>query len=271
MRRVLVIILVALIMPSFGVTANEDPFNFFVEDEVVIHPGETVPFRIAWQNIVGFERHFSVAVNHSDANVTIEDLPTDWTRVASGRLGELSINLTVAPNSNFETIKFSLLFTCQEISNWTYIHEVDVLVSRWSDIKFGVNDGSEFYVLQDVRTTFAVNVSNSAPYDDIVTLRFDTTTTWGYGFDEDANNDNELHIDLESGDFKFIDFWIQTPPITNGGPLAGTGPADRVSVGVRNRHDRVVKGRLNVGNTLRDVLLYPLATTWLSHVSPALI
>ena len=224
MRRVLVIILVALMMPSFGVTANEDPFNFFVEDEVVIHPGETVPFRIAWQNIVGFERHFSVAVNHSDANVTIEDLPTDWTRVASGRLGELSINLTVAPNSNFETIKFSLLFTCQEISNWTYIHEVDVLVSRWSDIKFGVNDGSEFYVLQDVRTTFAVNVSNSAPYDDIVTLRFDTTTTWGYGFDEDANNDNELHIDLESGDFKFIDFWIQTPPITNGGPLAGTGP-----------------------------------------------
>ena len=89
---------------------------------------------------------------------------------------------------------------------------------------FGSNDGSEFYVLQDVRTSFAVNVSNQGDYDDTVKLRFNTQSNWEYGFDDDLNNDGELLIDLESNDYEFINFYIQTPPIVDGGPLAGTGP-----------------------------------------------
>ena len=82
----------------------------------------------------------------------------------------MAINLTVAPNSNFETISFSLNFTCQEVPSWNYVHHVDVLVSKWSDLRFGVNDGSEFFVQQNVRTGFSVNLSNFAQYDDIVSL-----------------------------------------------------------------------------------------------------
>ena len=63
---------------------------------------------------------------------------------------------------------------------------------------FGSNDGSEFYVQQDVRTSFAINVSNQADYDDTVKLRFNTQSNWEYGFDDDLNNDGELLIDLES-------------------------------------------------------------------------
>ena len=84
--------------------------------------------------------------------MTLSDLPTDWTRVASGRLGEMLVNVTVAPNSNFETQSFSLDFLCQEVENWSLTHSVDVLISKWSNIRFGSNDGSEFYVLQSVRT-----------------------------------------------------------------------------------------------------------------------
>ena len=138
MRRVIAILLVLLMMPAYTTSATEDPFNFFIEDEIVIHPDETIQFRIAWQNIVSSERHFAVTTNHSHANMSVNDLPTDWTRVASGRLGEMVINLTVAPNSNFETISFSLNFTCQEVPDWNYVHHVDVLVSKWSDLRFGV-------------------------------------------------------------------------------------------------------------------------------------
>ena len=145
--------------------------------------------------------------------MTVSDLPSDWTRVASGRLGEMLINVTVAPNSNFETQTFSLNFLCQEVENWSLTHDVDVLISKWSNIMFGSNDGSEFYVLQDVRTGFAINVSNQADYDDTVKLRFNTQTNWEYGFDDDLNNDGELVIDLQSGDYEFINFYIQTPPI----------------------------------------------------------
>ena len=224
MRRWTVLLLAALLMPVITVNADQDPFNFYIEEEIVAHPGETVQLRIAWQNIVGTERHFSVSINSTGSNISVSDLPTDWTRVASGRLGEILINVSVAPNSNFETQSFSLDFLCQEITDWSFTHNVDVLISRWSDISFGSNDGSEFYVLQDVRTSFAVNVSNQGDYDDTVKLRFNTQSNWEYGFDDDLNNDGELLIDLESNDYEFINFYIQTPPIVDGGPLAGTGP-----------------------------------------------
>ena len=224
MRRWLVVVLVALMLPVIPASADQDPFNFYIEDEIVAHPGETIQLRIAWQNIVGTARHFSVSVNSTGDNLTVSDLPTDWTRVASGRLGEMLINVTVAPDSNFETQSFTLEFLCQEIENWSLTHSVDVLISKWSNIRFGSNDGSEFYVLQNVRTGFAVNVSNQGDYDDTVKLRFSTQTDWEYGFDDDLNNDGELVIDLRSGEFEFINFYIQTPPILDGGPLAGTGP-----------------------------------------------
>ena len=224
MRRWVVIVLVALMLPSLPVSADQEPFNFYIDEEIVAHPGETVQLRIAWQNIVGTARHFSVSLNSTGDNLTVSDLPSDWTRVASGRLGEMLINITVAPNSNFETQSFSLDFLCQEVENWSLSHNVDVLISKWSNIRFGSNDGSEFYVLQNVRTGFAVNVSNQANYNDTVKLRFNTQTNWEYGFDDDLNNDGELVIDLQSGAYEFINFYIQTPPILNGGPLAGTGP-----------------------------------------------
>ena len=224
MRRWMVVVLVALMLPTLPVSADQKPFNFYIDDEIVAHPGETVQLRIAWQNIVGTARHFSVSLNSTGDNLTVSDLASDWTRVASGRLGEMLINITVAPNSNFETQSFSLDFLCQEVENWSLTHNVDVLISKWSNIRFGSNDGSEFYVLQDVRTGFAVNVSNQADYDDTVKLRFNTQTNWEYGFDDDLNDDGELVIDLQSGEYDFISFYIQTPPIIDGGPLAGTGP-----------------------------------------------
>ena len=55
--------------------------------------------------------------------------------------------------------------------------------------RFGVNDGSEFFVQQNVRTSFAVNVSNQAEYSDAVKLKFDTQSIWDYGFDEDLNDE----------------------------------------------------------------------------------
>ena len=225
MRRWVVVLLAALVLPVIPVDANQEPFNFYIEDEIIAHPGETVQVRIAWQNIVGTERHFSVSVNTIGANISVSDLPTDWTRVASGRLGEMLINVTVAPGSDFETQSFSLDFLCQEVANWSYTQSIDVLISKWSDIRFGANDGSEFYVLQNVRTSFAVNLSNQAMYEDTVKLRFNTQTNWEYGFDDDLNQDGELLIDLESGEYEFVNFYIQTPPILDGGPLAGTGPS----------------------------------------------
>ena len=224
MRRIVTILIVAMVLPTVSVSANSSPFDFFIEDDVVIHPDETVQFRIAWHNIVGDERHFSIALNDSDSNLTVEGLPEDWTRVGSGRLGEMTINVTVLPNSNYETISFSLDITCQEVPEWNLLHNVDVVVSRWSNLQFGANDGSSFYVQQNVNTSLAVNISNNAGFDDFVKVKMNTDSNWQYGFMDDENNDDEVHLDLDDGEYLFINFWIITPAIIDGAPLAGTGP-----------------------------------------------
>ncbi len=224
MRRIVAVLIVTMVLPTISVSANAAPFDFFIDEEVVIHPDETVQFRIAWHNIVGDERHFAIELNNSDSNLTIEGLPEDWTRVGSGRLGEMTINVTVLPNSNYETISFGLNITCQEVPEWNLMQNVDVIVSRWSNLQFGANDGSSFYVQQSVNTSLAVNISNNAGFDDFVKVKIDTDSNWQYGFMGDQNGDNEVHLELNDGDDVFINFWIITPAIIDGAPLAGTGP-----------------------------------------------
>ena len=124
MRRIVTILIVAMVLPTISVSANSSPFDFFIDDDVVIHPDETVQFRIAWHNIVGDERHFSIALNDSDSNLTVEGLPEDWTRVGSGRLGEMTINVTVLPNSNYETISLQACSSRAKKDSPRRIHSV---------------------------------------------------------------------------------------------------------------------------------------------------
>jgi hypothetical protein len=224
MRRIMLVFITLMMMPLVPVSANETPFNFYIDEEVVIHPGETVPFRIAWHNIVGFERHFEISVNQSHSNLTISEIPENWTSVASGRLNELNINLSVDQNSNFETIQFSLDIRCQEVPEWEERFEVNVVVSRWSNLNFGANDSSSIYVQQGVNTSLAMNISNNAGYDDLVKIRMDTASNWQHGFVDDVSEDGELHLDLSDGADIYINFWVYTPSVQNGAPLAGTGP-----------------------------------------------
>ena len=69
-----------------------------------------------------------------------------------------------------------------------------------------------------------MNISNNAGFDDFVKVKIDTDSNWQYGFIDDQNGDNEVHLDLNDGDEVFINFWIITPAIIDGAPLAGTGP-----------------------------------------------
>ena len=224
MRRILLALVIIMIMPQMQVSADEIPFEFYLDEEVIIHPGETVSYRIAWHNLVGAERHFQIELNQTHPNLTTDGIPDEWTRVASGRLGEFNINITAAPNSDYETLPFTLDITCQEVPEWSETFEIEALVSRWSSLTFGANDGSSFYVQQSVNTSLAVNISNSAGYDDLVKIRMNTDSNWQYGFVQDLNGDGEVLLDLSDGEEVFINFWIITPSVQNGVPLAGTGP-----------------------------------------------
>ena len=60
MRRGVWLMLFILLPTANLVHADSHPFNFYFDEEIVIHPAETVSFRIAWQNIADDERHFLI-------------------------------------------------------------------------------------------------------------------------------------------------------------------------------------------------------------------
>ena len=75
MRRLLLIIIIAMMAPQLPASASEIPFDFYIDEEVVIHPGETVSYRIAWHNLVGAERHFQIELNQSHPNLIADGIP----------------------------------------------------------------------------------------------------------------------------------------------------------------------------------------------------
>ena len=225
MGRRLCLIICVLILPIVNVQANDDPFNFYIDEELIIHPGEIVPLRFAWHNLVDDERHFIIELNQTSPEITVLDLETNWTRVASGRLGEMTVNVSAQSNASYGSNTISFDIKSQEDANWMITHELDVVVSRWSDLVFGANNGSSFYVQQNVNTTLAMNISNKAGFTDLITISMKTNSDWEYGFIGDTNNDKELQIELLDGGDVFVNFYIITPPIVNGSPLAATGPS----------------------------------------------
>ena len=225
MRRFTVTLLVIFLLPQVPVAAEEIPFNLYVDSDIVAHPGETVQFRIGWHNIVGFERHLEANLDSADEDLNISGLPIEAYRVASGRQGGIDINITVDAVAPYGTQNFNFTVSCVEIPNWSQNFTVVVLVSRWSMLSFGANDGSSFYVQQGVRTTLAMNVSNAAGVDDFVKVRMNTASSWDFGFSDDMNDDGEVHLNLLDGENEFVSFWIEVPPIVDGAPLAGTGPS----------------------------------------------
>ena len=105
-----------ILLPTASlVHADSHPFNFYVDEEIVIHPAETVSFRIAWQNIADDERHFLIETNETKSGITVTDLPTNWTRVASGRLGEMEFNITADDTISYGVPPFLLTLNVRKI------------------------------------------------------------------------------------------------------------------------------------------------------------
>ncbi len=224
MRRLIVLLVVITLVPCIRVDADQSAFNFTIPNEIIIHPNETLPVVLQYENLVNFERNFLIEVSNIDDKLSISGLSGNWTTVQALQIGTTTFNLTASETSVFDTVLLSLRITCLEDPNWILEKDLDVRISRVSNLAFGAQDGSSFYVQQNTNTTLSINISNNANYDDNVKFRMNSTQDWKYGFAGDINQDGFYEHNLSSNESVFITFWIETPSIQNGLPLAGSGP-----------------------------------------------
>ena len=224
MWRLIVLLVVITLVPCIRVDADQSAFNFTIPNEIIIHPNETLPVVLQYENLVNFERNFLIEVSNIDDKLSISGLSGNWTTVQALQIGTTTFNLTASETSVFDTVLLSLRITCLEDPNWILEKDLDVRISRVSNLAFGAQDGSSFYVQQNTNTTLSINISNNANYDDNVKFRMNSTQDWKYGFAGDTNQDGLYEHNLSSNESVFITFWIETPSIQNGLPLAGNGP-----------------------------------------------
>ena len=69
MRRVIVILLALAILPQLHANAEEDPFNIYVENDAIIHPGETVSFQFESSKQVAVKVNVVVSQDASESAV----------------------------------------------------------------------------------------------------------------------------------------------------------------------------------------------------------
>ena len=224
MRRLTILIVTLICMPIPFSQADDVPFRFNIQDEVIIHPGETVPVKVGYQNLLTTERNFFISVETIDENLTAEGIPDSWTQVQPQVEGEIIFNLTAGSISYYPVLLLRLEITSMEDPNWIITKDIDVKISRQSNLVIAAQSGSSFYVQQNVNTTLAINVSNNAEFDDVATFSLNSSSSWEFGFIDDVNSEGLQVSSINKTQTIFVSFWIKTPPIENGMPIAGTGP-----------------------------------------------
>ena len=66
MRRLIVLLVVITLVPCIKVDADQSAFNFTIPNEIIIHPNETLPVVLQYENLVNFERNFLIEVSNID-------------------------------------------------------------------------------------------------------------------------------------------------------------------------------------------------------------
>ena len=85
-----------------------------------------------------------------------------------------------------------------------YSNQYSLDISRYSDLRFGVGEDSEFVVDPGIRTNLAVNMTNHGEFNDDVTFSISTNSAWQWGWSMDNIIGNDAIETFSTGQLKFI-------------------------------------------------------------------
>lgn len=147
MRRLTILIVTLICMPIPISQADGVPFRFTIQDEVIIHPSETVPVKVGYQNLLTTERNFFISVETIDENLTAEGIPDSWTQVGPQDAGEITFNLTAGSISYYPVLLLRLEITSMEDPNWIITKDIDVKISRQSNLVIAASKKFFFFFI----------------------------------------------------------------------------------------------------------------------------
>lgn len=227
MRRALValVLVLCIFTPMVENSAANLENGIFELDSTtrhVIHRGETIEASITVRNIAGQVNEISFQHALPD-NISISNLPDEY-ELSEGQVRQFKFYFTCDDYAPYQTVNAVITITSSLDSQLSIESQFNLVISKQSNLQYGVNSDSQFVVDPGIKTNLAVNMTNYGLFGDNVTFSLATNSNWQWGW---AMNNTENLTSYEyftPNQLKYIYLWIQVPQVINSQPLFESGP-----------------------------------------------
>ena len=224
----LTVILLPFLSPLGATSAEPSPRNqqsieCTAPEELIVHRDETAQTYITVHNQADRNQDITVQSLSVPEPLTTVGLPSNQVLVPN-HLKQFPFGIRAAADAAYQnlTITFSVTSDMDPAINETV--SLRVTIAPRSDLKFGVDDLASFTVDELVRTSVAVNITNNASYSDDISFSLYTSSSWVWGWTMADTDGAYAYSTVAPGGLSYVYLWVDVPAVTNGAPLAQTGP-----------------------------------------------
>ena len=124
----------------------------------IIHRGETIEASITVRNIADQVNEISFQHALPD-NISISSLPDEY-ELSEGQVRQFKFYFTCDDYAPYQTVNAVITITSSLDSQLSIDSEFDLVISKQSNLQYGVSGDSQFVVDPGIRTNLAVNMTN---------------------------------------------------------------------------------------------------------------
>jgi len=188
----------------------------------VIHRGETIEASITIRNIA--DQVNEVSFQHALLdNISISNLPDEYV-LSQGQVRQFKFYFTCDDYAPYQTVNAVITITSSLDSQLSIDNQFDLVISKQSNLQYGVNGDSQFVVDPGIKTNLAVNMTNYGLFVDNVTFSLATNSNWQWGWTMNNTQNLTSYEYFTPNQLKYIYLWIQVPQVINSQPLFESGP-----------------------------------------------
>ena len=227
MRRSLVALVLVLciftpMVENSAANAENDIFELDSTTRHIIHRGETIEASITIRNLADQVNEIAFVKSLPD-NISISNLPDDY-QLSEGQIRQFKFYFSCDDYAPYQTVNAIITTTSSLDLQLTVESEFSLIISKQSDLQYGVNGNSQFVVDPGIRTNLAVNMTNYGLFEDNVSFSIQTNSNWVWGWTMNNTVDQTSYESFTPNQLCYIYLWIQVPEVINSQPLFESGP-----------------------------------------------
>ena len=198
-------------------------FSLLGPNSMVMHQDEEKYSYVTIHNTRDEFQNFTIELYSIDEPLEVVNLPLSEVLV-NNHLRQFQIGFYAPANASFGMYSAVLQISSSISSVTPQLFHLNITVSPYSNLEFWAGDESDLLVEGGTRTSVAVNITNNASLQDVVSFDLGANANWEWGWVMSTVENSSARITMEPGTLHYVYFWIDVPMVVDAMPLSGTGP-----------------------------------------------